>query len=222
MGVNVSVWYHGTGSKVEVSMTERPLVSPASPNNADLTRGRPFEKGNTAGRGRPEGSRNKATLLLDKLADAEAEAIQRQVIEAAKGGDLKAAELILARIWPPRRGRPVRLELPPVRTAAEVSDGMAAVVERHGRRRGHARGGGDHLRGAGGAAQGAGDTGARRPHRTPGAGDEVTMSQALERRVARLEESVGPPATGGSSATIRETCRTGRWIWRCEKKPTSF
>ena len=110
-------------------MTEGSPEQPSASNDADLTRGRPFEKGNTAGRGRPEGSRNRATLLLDQLADAEAEAIQKQVIEAAKGGDLKAAELILARIWPPRRGRPVRLDLPPVRTAAEVSDGMAAVVD---------------------------------------------------------------------------------------------
>jgi hypothetical protein len=60
-------------------MTESPSEEPAASNNADLTRGRPFEKGNTAGRGRPEGSRNKATLLLDKLDDEEAEAIQRQV-----------------------------------------------------------------------------------------------------------------------------------------------
>ena len=63
------------------------------------------------------------------MADDEGEAIQQQVIAAAKGGDLKAAELILARIWPPRRGRPVRLELPQARTATDVSDGMAVVVD---------------------------------------------------------------------------------------------
>jgi hypothetical protein len=67
--------------------------------------------------------------VAQALAQDEAEAIQRQVIEAAKGGNLKAAELILARIWPPRRGRPLRLKLPAPRTAAEVSDGMAAVVD---------------------------------------------------------------------------------------------
>jgi hypothetical protein len=58
-------------------MSESLSEPPAASNNADLTRGRPFEKGNTAGRGRPEGSRNKATFLLDKPADHEAEAIQR-------------------------------------------------------------------------------------------------------------------------------------------------
>ena len=100
------------------------------PANTGEKQGNRFEKGQSGNpNGRPEGSRNKATLLLDQLADAEAEAIQKQVLEAAKAGDLKAAELILARIWPPQRGRPVRLDFSPVRTAAEVSDGMAAVVE---------------------------------------------------------------------------------------------
>jgi hypothetical protein len=51
------------------------------------------------------------------------------VIEAAKTGDLKATELILARIWPPRRGRPVHIDLPAVRTTTDVADGMAVVVE---------------------------------------------------------------------------------------------
>jgi hypothetical protein len=136
-------------------MTGSELDRPPTSNHAEVTRGRPFQNGNTAGRGRPEGSRNKATLLLDRLADDEAEAIQRQVIEAAKGGDLKAAELILARIWPPRRGRarPARAG-----TGPDSSGGLGC----HGRgrgcdglRRGHARGGSDHLRRAGGAAQGA-------------------------------------------------------------------
>jgi thioredoxin-like negative regulator of GroEL len=104
--------------------------APPEPANTGEKQDRRFEKGQSGNpSGRPAGSRNKATILLDRLAEDEAEAIQRQVIEAAKEGDLKAAELILARIWPPRRGRPVRLELPPVRTAAEVSDGMAAVVD---------------------------------------------------------------------------------------------
>jgi len=63
------------------------------------------------------------------MADDEAEAIQRLVIEAAKTGDLKAAELLLARIWPPRRGRSVRIELAPIQSAAGVSEAIAAVVD---------------------------------------------------------------------------------------------
>jgi hypothetical protein len=111
-------------------MSEPSSEPTTEPANAGDQQGNRFQKGQSGNpRGRVEGSRNRATLLLDQLADAEAEAIQRQVIDAAKAGDLKAAELILARIWPPRRGRPVRLDLPAVRTAAEVSDGMASVVD---------------------------------------------------------------------------------------------
>jgi hypothetical protein len=109
-------------------MTEAEI--PSGRANAGDQQGNRFQKGQSGNpHGRAEGSRNKASFLLDRLAEDGAEAIQKQVIEAAKGGDLKAAELILARIWPPRRGRPVHIDLPAVRTTREVSDGMAAVVE---------------------------------------------------------------------------------------------
>jgi hypothetical protein len=39
------------------------------------------------------------------------------------------AELILIRIWSPRRGRTVRIELPPIRAADGVSEAMVAVVD---------------------------------------------------------------------------------------------
>jgi thioredoxin-like negative regulator of GroEL len=100
------------------------------PANSGEKQGGRFERGQSGNpQGRPAGSRNKASILLDKMADDEAEAIQRLVIDAAKTGDLKAAELLLARIWPPRRGRSVRIELAPVQSAAGVSEAMAAVVD---------------------------------------------------------------------------------------------
>ena len=37
--------------------------------NAGKTRGKPFELGNPGGPGRPEGSRNRATVLLDEYGD---------------------------------------------------------------------------------------------------------------------------------------------------------
>ena len=57
-----------------------------------------FEPGGPGGPGRPQGSRNAASLLLDKLAEGDGEATLKQVIEAAKSGDMRAAEIILARI----------------------------------------------------------------------------------------------------------------------------
>jgi len=50
-----------------------------------------FECGGPGGPGRPQGSRNAASLLLDKLAEGDGEATVKQVIEAAKAGDMRAA-----------------------------------------------------------------------------------------------------------------------------------
>ena len=105
-------------------------MTESGPANSGEKQGGRFERGQSGNpQGRPAGSRNKASILLDKMADDEAEAIQRLVIDAAKTGDLKAAELLLARIWPPRRGRSVRIELAPIHGAAGVSEAMAAVVD---------------------------------------------------------------------------------------------
>lgn len=104
-------------------------------NNGEKTqlRGRPFAPGNPGGPGRPEGSRNKATLMLDQLADGEAEPILQQVMAQARDGDLKAAELVLSRAWPARKGRRVRFDLPAVNTAADVARAISALIEVTGR-----------------------------------------------------------------------------------------
>jgi len=97
-------------------------------NNGDQTGDGRFKPGNPGGPGRREGSRNKATLLLDALADGEAETILSKQIEKAKEGDQRAAEFILSRVWPARRGRPVTVELPPIETAADLVKGLGVVA----------------------------------------------------------------------------------------------
>lgn len=92
-------------------------------------RGRPFKSGQSGNpNGRPEGSRNKATLAIEALLDGEAEEITRKVIEKAKAGDSVALRLCLERICPPRRERPVMLVLPPVDQPAGVVQATAAVL----------------------------------------------------------------------------------------------
>jgi hypothetical protein len=48
------------------------------------------------------------------MADHAAQAVVKAVVAAAKDGDMTAARLVLDRIAPPCRGRPVRLNLPPI------------------------------------------------------------------------------------------------------------
>jgi hypothetical protein len=81
--------------------------------NTGTGKGRPpaatrFQAGNA---GRPRGSRNRATALLDVLAEGDLEAIYSKIIGWAKRGNLAAAALILnhggARAaWSSRRDRP--------------------------------------------------------------------------------------------------------------------
>ena len=104
------------------------MTSDAS-NNADKTRGKPFEPGNPGGPGRPTGSRNKATLALDALADGDAKAILQKQIEMAKEGDQRAAEVILSRVWPARKSRTINLDLPPVKAPADIVPALGRIAD---------------------------------------------------------------------------------------------
>jgi Family of unknown function (DUF5681) len=82
--------------------------------------------------GRPLGARNKATETAELLLDGEAEALTRMALELALGGNATALRLCLERILPPRRGRAVQLDLPPVKSAADLSGRMAAITNAAG------------------------------------------------------------------------------------------
>ena len=92
-------------------------------------RGRPFEKGRSGNpAGRRPGSRNRATLAAALLLEGEAEALTRKAVELALDGDPVALRLCIERILPPCRERPVRLALPPIESAGDVSAAMTAVT----------------------------------------------------------------------------------------------
>jgi hypothetical protein len=88
-----------------------------------------FEPGGPGGPGRKAGSRNKATLMLDELAEGDAEDILGKQIEKAKEGDQRAAEFILGRAWPARRSRPMSIELPKVETAGDIVKAIGAIAD---------------------------------------------------------------------------------------------
>ncbi len=70
-----------------------------------------------------------ATLILDALADGEAETILQKQIELAKGGDQRAAEVILSRAWPARKSRAINLDLPPVTAAADIVPALGRIAD---------------------------------------------------------------------------------------------
>jgi Family of unknown function (DUF5681) len=87
----------------------------------------PGVSGNPAGK--KPGTRNRTSRVAQKMMADDCEAVVRAVIDAAKGGDMTAAKIILDRIAPPCRGRPVRLDLPPIVGAADLVKALAAVAD---------------------------------------------------------------------------------------------
>ena len=88
---------------------------------------KPGQSGNPAGR--PKGARHATTLAIEALLDGEAEAITRKVIDAAKAGDIVAIRLVLDRICPPRKSRPINIELADIANTAGVSFAQQQVLD---------------------------------------------------------------------------------------------
>jgi hypothetical protein len=90
---------------------------------------RGFQKGQSGNpAGKPKGVRNRATLMAEKLMQDDAEQVVRAVVEKAKQGDMTAARLIIERIAPVRKGRPITLDLPDAKTSADLAGAMASLV----------------------------------------------------------------------------------------------
>jgi hypothetical protein len=84
-----------------------------------------FGPGNS---GKPKGTRHKATQAALALLDGEAEALTRQAVTMALGGDATALRLCLERIAPPRRDAPVTFDLPRMETARDAAKAAGAVL----------------------------------------------------------------------------------------------
>src|SRR5690348_1494177 len=78
----------------------------------------PGHSGNPAGK--KPGTRNRATILREALADGEDIAAARIVIDKALAGDAVAARFIVDRLTPRPRGRAIALDLPEGETADDV------------------------------------------------------------------------------------------------------
>ena len=100
---------------------------PADTGEEQGGRFRRGQSGNPNGR-RP-GARNKTCALALKLMDADAEPVILALIEAAKGGDVAAIKLVLERVAPLPRNRPVQFTMPPIATATDLGEAMGAILQ---------------------------------------------------------------------------------------------
>ena len=81
--------------------------------------------------GRIKGSKNRRPAILqafDDMAAADAMSVLRSVIAAAQAGDMRAAEIILRRLWPEPRGRALSAEVPGMAEASDLASKIAAVI----------------------------------------------------------------------------------------------
>ena len=136
-----------------------------------------FAKG-TSGNpsGRPVGSRNQSTLLLEELLDGEGEALTRKAIELALQGDSIALRLCMERLLPVRKDRKISLSLPDVSQIQDARTAIASIL----------------------AAVGQGQI-------TPNEAEKLTaiveaqgrmvVEQDFERRITELENAIQPIST---------------------------
>jgi hypothetical protein len=78
--------------------------------------------------GKPKGARHRATQAALALLDGEAEALTRQAVTMALGGDATALRLCLERIAPPRKDVAVNFDLPRMETARDAAKAAGAVL----------------------------------------------------------------------------------------------
>ena len=88
---------------------------------------KPGRSGNPAGR--PKGSRNRVTLVALAAMEEGADAIARKVVDLAKEGDISAARLVLERLVPPAKARPIFLSLPDTGSADGIAEAQQAILQ---------------------------------------------------------------------------------------------
>src|SRR5260370_28142115 len=113
-----------TSSPHKRTRSKMPLDIALSPSNPSQ-----FQKGQSGNpAGRPQGSRNKATMAAEAMLEGELERLTREAIDRAMDGDALLLRLCLTRLMPAPRGRRVQLDLAGGGTVADVPASLEATV----------------------------------------------------------------------------------------------
>jgi uncharacterized protein DUF5681 len=85
-----------------------------------------FHKGQSGNpKGKPRGAKNRSSIVAERLFADEIQEICGSVIPQAKAGNMQAAKIILDRVLPPMKDKPVQIDLPKMTS----SDDLVKVVE---------------------------------------------------------------------------------------------
>jgi Family of unknown function (DUF5681) len=88
---------------------------------------KPGQSGNPAGRA--VGSRNKKTLAAEAALFEHAQELVHDLVARAKRGEPAAMRLAMDRILPTGRGRPLPIELPPVRSTEDAQVAAGVIMD---------------------------------------------------------------------------------------------
>ena len=84
-----------------------------------------FSSGNS---GRPRGSRNKATIAIERLLEGQAEALTQTAIMKALEGDSVALRLCMDRIAPPPKDTTITFSMPNMDNALDAAEAAGSVL----------------------------------------------------------------------------------------------
>jgi hypothetical protein len=89
-----------------------------------------FKKGVSGNpKGRPPGSRNKATLAMMEFLEGEGPSLMCRAVELAQAGNTAALKLCLERLLPPQKERPVVVDLPAIKFPEDVQAAYNKLFE---------------------------------------------------------------------------------------------
>jgi hypothetical protein len=92
------------------------------------SRGRPFEPGNTFGRGRPKGSKNKKTNMAQETLEQYAEPLIKKTVATALEGDKPTLRFCVDRLLPARGERGVRMKIPKLDQIQDIDQAQQKVL----------------------------------------------------------------------------------------------
>jgi hypothetical protein len=111
-----------------MSKTAKTVEITNSPKNIGRKSDGTFASGNALG-GKTKGARHKATMAVETLLDGQVDQLTQKAVDAALGGNMTAMRLCLERICPPRKDRPVLIDLPDMINSEGASRVMAGILE---------------------------------------------------------------------------------------------
>jgi len=100
------------------------------PTNAEKKQDSKFKKGMSGNpAGKKPGTRHRVTMLAEKLLDDECGDLVKKCITMAIGGDTACMKLVMDRILPPRKDRPISFDLPEIKKWTDILIAMEALTK---------------------------------------------------------------------------------------------